>query len=147
MKRKFTVWMTMAAIVWSMTSITACDDDDKPENPQKAIEASWSVGSTGFVKQDGVDVTSDYAGLALTISNDGTYTAANAKKLFFPTGTWSWQGTGISKFVMNGDLEVTVTELSKTTLHMQFHMDESHVNPNGRNAAVVGDYDVLLTAQ
>lgn len=131
------------ALTGLMIWASACDDDDKP-NPQNQIVRTWSIGDSGFVKQDGVDVTSNYPNLTITVNSDGTYSTSNAGKLFYPTGTWAWQGTGTTTFIIDGDFEVAVTELSASTLHVEFDMAVDDVNANGRTQAIVGSYEVKL---
>lgn len=143
MKKFFLLPARAIALAGLMIWASACDDDDKP-NPQNQIVKTWSIGGSGFVKQDGVDVTSDYQNLTFTIKSDGTYSTANAGKLFFPSGTWAWQGTGTTAFVIDGDFEVTVNELNASTLHVEFDMAVDDVNANGRTKAIVGSYEVKL---
>ena len=147
MKKIFTGTLTVVALAWLLAFTSACDDDDKPENPQEFIKKTWHIGASGFVKKDGSALTSEYVNLTVTLNSDGTYSTTNAKKLFFPSGTWSWVGTGTGEFMIDGDLPVTVTELTKTTLKVKFIMDEDHVNAGGRTQAVLGNYEVSLEAQ
>ena len=142
--KQFLLNVAMAIVLAGLMLWTsACNDDDKPD-PKNQIVKTWSVGSTGFVKQDGVDVTSEYTGLTISIKNDGTYSTTNAAKLFYPTGAWAWKGPGITTFTIDGDFDINVTELSATTLHINFNMDVDHVNPDGRTSAVVGSYEIKL---
>jgi hypothetical protein len=147
MKKIFTGTMTVVALAWLLAFSSACDDDDKTANPQDHIKQTWRVGSAGFVKKDGVSVTSEYIDLTVTLHADGTYTTSNAKKLFYPSGTWAWVGTGTSEFLIDGDFSVTVTALAKTSLMIKFTMHEADVNPNGRTYAIVGNYELSLEAQ
>lgn len=139
--------MTVVALAWLLACATACDDDDKPVNPQENIKRVWIIGQGGFVKKDGVALTSEYTNLSVTLNANGTYTTSNAKKLFFPSGTWEWVGTGTTEFLIDGDLSVNVTELTKNTLRISFMMDEDHVNASGRTTAVVGNYELSLEAE
>jgi hypothetical protein len=130
-----------------MLYATGCADDGKETvNPQDQIEKTWGLGSNGAIIHDGSDVTADYAGLSITFNSNGTYRTHNGKKLFFPSGTWTWQGTGTSTVLMDGDHAVTVKEISESDLQLEFMMAEEDVNANGRAAAVVGSYTVTLTA-
>lgn len=141
--------LTVAVLAWIIVWASACDDDkpgDKPENLQDMIKKTWRIGATGFVKQDGINVTGEYPNLNVTIKNDGTYTVSNGKKLFYPSGTWKWQGAGVTEVILDDDFSVTVTELTKSTLRIRFMMDASDVNPNGREKAVVGNYELSLEA-
>jgi hypothetical protein len=147
MKKVFTGMMAVAALVWLLAFTSACDDDEKPTNPQEHIKQTWKIGSSGFVKKGGVSVTSEYPNLTVTLNSDGTYTTSNAKKLFFPSGTWAWVGTGVTGITIDGDLPVNITELTKTTLRIQFILDEDHVNTNGRTQAVLGSYELSLEAE
>lgn len=147
MKRFFTATASVFALVWLLAWTSACDDDDKPANPQEQIKKTWRIGSAGFVKKDGSTITSEYANLTITLKNDGTYETTNAKKLLFPSGTWSWVGTGTNELTIDGDFSVSVTQLTKTTLTIEFIMHEEHVNANGRTKALVGSYQLSLEAQ
>jgi hypothetical protein len=146
MKKTFTGTLTVVALLWLVAFTTACDDDEK-SNPQDQIKKTWVVGTSGFVKKGGVSITSEYPNLTVTLKNDGTYTTTNAMKLFYPSGVWAWVGTGTTGFTIDGDLPVNVIELTKSTLRIQFVMDESHVNANGRTQAIVGNYEISLEAQ
>lgn len=137
--------MALMALVWTMSWLSACHHDDP--NPQDQLKKSWQIGSTGFIKQDGVDVSADYPGIVVTWKGDGTYTTTNAKKLFYPEGTWVWQGNGTTLLAVDGSLPVTVNELTSSKLHITFTMDRDHVNANGRTQAVVGNYELLLQPQ
>ncbi|HEY0741174.1 MAG TPA: hypothetical protein VGD40_06920 [Chryseosolibacter sp.] len=148
MKKFFTGKLSVAALAWFLLLTSACNDDDnKPENPQEFIKKTWHIGATGYVKKDGSALTSEYANLRVTLKSDGTYSTINGKKLFFPSGIWNWVGTGTGQFLVDGDLSVTVTELTKTSLKIKFTMDEDHVNTSGRTQAVLGNYEVALEAE
>lgn len=147
MKKVFTGTLSVVALAWLLAFTSACDDDEKPVNPQELIKKTWHIGASGFVKKDGAALTSEYLNLTVTLNSDGTYSTSNGKKLFFPSGTWSWVGTGTTEFLIDGDLPVTVSELTKTNLRIKFLMDEDHVNTNGRRQAVLGNYEVSLEAQ
>lgn len=141
--------MTVFALAFLVTWATACkDDEDKnPVNPQDAIEKTWRIGSAGYVKKDGTSVTSEYPNLTVTMKADGTYQTTNAKKLLFPSGTWSWVGTGTSEVKLDGDFTVTVIDLTATNLVVEFVLTKDDVNTNGRKNALVGTYQLSLTAQ
>ncbi|HEY0653109.1 MAG TPA: hypothetical protein VGD65_08270 [Chryseosolibacter sp.] len=147
MKKVFYRAASLIALVWLLAWTSACDDDDKPANPQEQIKKTWRIGAAGFVKKDGANVTSEYINLVITLNNDGTYQTSNAKKLFFPSGSWSWVGTDTNQITIDGDLPVTIIELTKSTLRIEFVMDEDHVNAAGRAKAVLGTYQLSLEAQ
>lgn len=83
----------------------------------------------------------------MTLNANGTYTTTNAKKLFFPSGTWEWVDTGTTEFLIDGNFSVNVTELTKNTLRISFILDEDNVNTGGRTHAVLGNYQLSLEAQ
>ena len=136
---------SMIALCWIVVTLGACNKDDEPQNPQMFIEKSWKLDAAGFVKQDGVDVSADYQGLTVTFNKNGTYTTSNAKKLFFPTGTWNWPSANTTQVILDGDHTFTVKAISKTVLHVEFTMAVEDVNPNGKAEAVVGSYEMKLT--
>ncbi|HEY5826483.1 MAG TPA: hypothetical protein VIT44_19065 [Cyclobacteriaceae bacterium] len=149
MKEQITSTMKVIALILLASWVSGCKkkDDPKPIDPQEQIKKTWTLGTSGYVIKDGIDVTTEYPGLTVTINADGTYTTTQAKKLFFPSGTWSWVGTGTIQFLLDGDIPVSVTELTQTNLAIQFNLNREHVNPNGRVEAVVGEYKLLLITQ
>jgi hypothetical protein len=144
--KHFYNWRKILIAVLILYSTGCADDGKETVNPQDQIEKTWGLGSNGAITHDGSDVTADYAGLSITFNSNGTYRTSNGKKLFFRSGTWTWQGTDTSTILIDGDHVVAIKEISESKLHLQFTMNEADVNANGRAEAVVGSYDVILAA-
>ena len=116
--------------------------DEEPDPQELALAAlahSWSV-SNGSVIRDGLDVSANYVGLQLTIS-DGNYSTTNAGELFAASGTWEWEGASTSRFTMDDGKTVTIGTLNETMLVISF----DHTGSGGTAFGVSGAYQITLT--
>lgn len=148
MNQVFTEWRTVM-LAFFFGCLMSCDGGDEPgnsENPQDWIERKWSLSSNGYVRHNGTDVSATYPNLSITFGNNGTYTTSNAKTAFAQSGTWVWEGTGTSKLILDGETSLTVGDLTKEKLRFSFTLTDDNVNTAGRTAAVLGSYEIELTA-
>lgn len=141
-------WIIITISLLSLAmGLTSCgSDDEKEADPQDLIHKTWVLGTDGSVMKDGSDVTEDYAGLKVTFSDDGTYTAVNSGHFFNASGTWAWQGDGVTNILTDGDFSIDVTELTETVLHLHLTLDADDLE-GGRTKGLVGEYDLTLSAQ
>jgi len=128
--------------------LICCDKEESEEpDPRSALaKSTWKISGGGYVKKDGVEM-SNLSTLEITFLENGSYTSTGGTtsdqqiKVFLPTGTWSWQGSGTA-FLRDGIL-TQVTELSSTTLIITFTMNEEAAGDiNDRKASIVGRYEV-----
>ena len=108
----------------SLLLIQSCGPDE-PQTPE-AIELAfqkpsgeWTLGQTGKIVLDGIDVSANYPGFSLSFTN-GTYNTNNAADLLPSTGTWEWADQEARSVLLDGTLEVTLTVLTETRFTFTF---------------------------
>jgi hypothetical protein len=136
-----------ALLVLAMFKFSGCDSDDsKPEpDPEKEyleqLSFTWHLQQ---VKVDGVDVTSAFNQLALTLKGDRTFTVTNPVAPIWPAdGTFVLEeisGSGDYMIVRSDGVEIKVNELSTTTLRLQLQFEPI----GGRVSSVGGQYEFLF---
>jgi hypothetical protein len=130
----------------------SCDGEeeveDEQKDPRQHFLTTWTVTGGGYVKKDGVEVSSLNT-LELTILENSTYRSTGGTtdqqfKVFFAQGTWSWQGTGATK-ILRDEIETNISELTANSVILKFNMSVDDAgNINGRPASIVGNYEIKL---
>lgn len=128
-------------------SLQACKDhnnDDAEPTNEEIMAASWTATS---IRQDGMDVTSEYPDFTLKLNADHTYSSSGAKKLLYPSGSWSAIGSEIPAAGISLDNSTAISltwTADKQSFTAEFIVNEGNVNMDGRAAAVLGDYVVIF---
>lgn len=141
-------------IILLSTSGCKKDDDPSPAEVQTtALSSTWVIGSSGFVTLDGSDVTSYFSQFELDILADYSYSTIGGNKPnpWPASGKWSFLensdgSLNLNKLVRDDGLEITIEELTSSTLRISFIHNES-VHQSGRTDGVSGLYVFSLTNQ
>jgi hypothetical protein len=77
-----------------LTSLIACEEEDTLQdlNARKLI-ANWEIGTTGNVRFDLDNVTSEFANFQIAFTGDrngGGYSTVGGQDIFDTSGTWSF---------------------------------------------------------
>jgi hypothetical protein len=125
-----------------LTVISSCNDENTPAASKKdLLLRTWTLTHSGFIRKDGVDVSKTYVDLSVSFQPDGTYTTTQAGELFSSSGTWITD-EAVSSIALDGEVAITVPELSTTTLRVNMIITG---NPSGgRGLGVDGEYDIQL---
>ena len=129
----------------SILFVSSCDKDEATPEPTKdeLIQKTFTVGSTGTIMRDGVDVSDEFANMTLGFNSNGTYTSTNGGRVFRSSGTWAWN-TDKSNMILDGDFPMDVVEVTETFVRLRFTLTYERAESNGRVSAVVGVYAVVL---
>jgi hypothetical protein len=141
----------VALLLLVTTVFTGCKKDDDPS----ALETSTKLLTTQAwtltkVTVDGEDKTSIYEGLTLQWKNDNTFTSTDGGAMWPATGTWAFEdkeGKAMTVLLGNNEeADVEVVTLSKTTLIIALHWNESTIG-DGRVRSIAGDHVFEFEAQ
>ncbi len=139
------VWSILLTLTIGMMLLgfSGCSSGDpEPADPKTKLYASWQVGTSGYLKRDGVIVTSNYSGFEVTFTSAGTYTSKNAGLVFKTSGTFSWTGDKADSFNRDGEIPTAVTLQEDGSLILSFQLDTNDVS--GRQTATVGNWEIVL---
>jgi len=101
------------------------------ESVASAVAAEWSVDQ---VQVDDIDYTEVFTDFALVFTNTG-FTTQNGGVVFGSDGTWSFTDDTAKKVELQDGLELTLVELTETSLVFEFTWNETLY---GRTKAVGG---------
>ena len=143
MKEKLLFKSTYYMLIIAMVAFTFSCKKKTPEPDQKTIQlgklsASWSLTQ---VMNDNLDVTDQYTGFTLTI-DQLTYTTQQGGNPWPSSGTYDFKGDDLSVLVRNDGAELTIDELTSSTLILSFNYTSLS---GGRTAGVTGDFTFSLT--
>ena len=135
----------------SVMLISCGDDGDDPgsDDPVEATEeenqleslstSAWTMTS---ITLDGVDATSNFSGLILTIKSDKTYSTNGEYDPVWPSsGTFTF-GSDLNTLTRDDGVSMTVS-VSETSLSITF----TYADAGGRIDALPGDYVFSFTPQ
>lgn len=126
----------LAIIVISLL-ITACGGSDKENEKDRTNRllksTTWNLSR---VTVDGVDKTSDYAGMTLKIS-EGSYTSTNGEPVWPTSGVWKLVDSKTAE--RDGSETVRMDVLSETTLTLSLDWQKTTFGP-GRISSIQGAY-------
>jgi hypothetical protein len=135
----------------SVMLISCGDDGDDPgsDDPVEATEeenqleslstSAWTMTS---ITLDGVDATSNFSGLILTIKSDKTYSTNGEYAPVWPSsGTFTF-GSDLNTLTRDDGVSMTVS-VSETSLSITF----TYTDSSGRIDALPGDYVFKFTTQ
>ena len=150
----------LALFIGGFTCLSSCggggDDpiplpDDEPTAQEEATEnlaQSWPIGTTGSVKRDGVDITSDLSDFTITFRDNFTYSSSGGKELWVDTSNGSWTYTSSNpsdaSTILIGDDEISMT-VTSTTLRLQFTVLEGSAGIGARTSGIDGSFEFFFS--
>lgn len=131
-----------------LTTHLGCGSDDSEPEPEPteveiktalltgesvtvSVEDYWTVAS---VLVDGLDYTAEFQDFSIQFQNN-SFTTENSLVVFGESGPWSFTNDAAETIRLGAGLEITLTELTETTLIFQFLVEETIY---GRISAVGG---------
>ena len=104
------------------------------------LAGSWNGDRVTF---EGVDVTAqDFIGFTLTFNEDGTWSSQNGDPTFGSNGVWEFDGTNLSRILMNDVPVNLIFTYDGSQLTLEFTLVGSSI---GRMKGVTGDYVINLS--
>ncbi len=123
----------------------SCDPTvEEPEPDIDKLFGTWTLGNTGYVSRDGVDITKDFVGLSITFQ-DGKIDVVKGGFLF-PLAQDVWTYTTLDKKRIqriSDNLEMDL-DLTDDTLFLRFTYKYTVVVPTGRSNNITGKYEIKL---
>lgn len=120
----------------------AADDPSVPSQQQLTFEklvGSWTLGASGSVLLDGLDISLNYPGFSLSFA-DGTYQTTNAGDLLSASGTWEWVDQEAQHILLGSGETVTIEELTEVLFRFSF----THSGTGGTAAGLDGNYVITV---
>lgn len=146
-------YMLSATVLIAVLAISGCKSDDADSEPDPLAQqlvalinegSSWVIGSSGMVIKDGFDVSDQFNGFALTIS-DGTYNTQNSLPHVWNTqGTWEFVDSDPNRVLRNDGVELAV-RFNASNLTLIFTAPDS--DTGGRTEGVAGEYQFVLVSE
>jgi len=126
-------------LVTAFTFLLGCKGSDDPTpkeiTTQQLIAPTWKLTS---VLVDGVDKTSLFTNMTLKFTTTN-YTATNGGVVWPASGTWTFTDDTAKKIKRNDNLEVTITELTETSLKLSLTWATGTIG-SGRVSSVAGNH-------
>lgn len=104
-----------------------------------ALQGTWSLANGGTIARDGNDVSANYSGFTVRLS-EGTYQTTNAGDLFSASGTWTWLGQSTTQFNLDDGKTISIEQVE--TDRWVFSFTQSN---GGTIEGVEGLYRITLT--
>lgn len=137
--KKITTAILFGMCLSGLLFMQGCKKDSaQPESERvKALLKSntWKMQS---VQVDNVDKTSVYAGFTLSFT-DVNYSTTKGGGVWPASGTWTFVDDTGKKIKRNDNLEVTITEISNTSLKLSLSWAAGTLGP-GRTESVAGNH-------
>ncbi len=146
-------YLLSAILVLSMVVYAGCGPDDTVEKTAAEIQLdklkahSWKA-TTGSVTKDG-GAESSYDTFTLSFTGtpkdqtaSGSYATTNGGEVF-PSGTWSFDGTTVSRLVRGTSIKMDIQSVTDTNLKIAFSLNADG-SANGRGLS--GNWVFDLTA-
>jgi hypothetical protein len=135
----FKIILPIVLLVCSIILFASCDKEDNPtvqETQLKKLEAkTWSVQS---VQIDGVDHTSLFQGMTLTITKN-SFTSTNGGSVWPSSGTWGFTDEQASAILRNDNTTITIESISESQLRLSLNWSETTFGP-GRKKSISGSH-------
>lgn len=142
MKKTFQ-YLSFAFAIVVLAALNSCGGDDPSATEvmtKKLIAHPWQLSSASV---DAADKTSLYSGLGITFTKTG-FAASNGLPVWPASGTWTFTDKSATAIIRNDDLEVEITELTKTSLKLTFTWNKNTFEP-GRIKSVDGVHVFTFT--
>lgn len=139
--KKLLAAIALLAVLFQMSCSPEPSVEDEQNSISKKLRASaWKPSA---VSRDGVDVTSQYSAMRLTIGVN-TYATASGGLSWPAAGTWEFVSGSKTQILRDGAVPVGF-ELSNgnKTLTLDFQIDETVYEP-GRIRSLAGSYHFVL---
>lgn len=132
---------SLMVILWFVSCVPSVEE---PEPDVDKLLGTWSLGTTGYVSRDGVDITNEFPGLSIAFK-DGKMDVVNGGQLFpFSQDIWTYTKLDKTRILRVSDnLEMDV-EIIEDTLFLRFTYQYVIVIPTGRISTVSGKYEIKL---
>jgi len=150
----------LALLIGGLTYLSNCGGGDDPPPPQlpdeptaqeevtQDLSQSWSIGTTGSVKRDGVDISSDLSDLVVTFRDNFTYSSSGGKELWVETSNGSWQyassNSNDASSILIGNNEISMT-VTSTTLRLLFTIPEGSAGIGARTSGIEGSFEFFFS--
>ncbi len=129
-------------------------DDDTVEKTAEQLQTEKLTKTWVYenVTLEGAAPAEDYTGFRVTFaaSSDATnktYTTVNGQSAWPASGTWSFVGSNLNVIKRNDNIEMTVSNLTVTTLTLTFTIPDTGGRFGERNQGTTGTYVFTLRAQ
>jgi hypothetical protein len=137
LKRPYALEIVLLVVFLAILALVcSCSKDDGESaiaRTERLLQSTWQLER---LMVDGVDQTSLFSNLVITISN-GNYTTQNGEPVWPASGTWSL--TDENTITRDNNTEVTIVSLNETNVTLQLHWDSDTFSP-GRTASVAGEH-------
>jgi hypothetical protein len=108
---------------------------DSEVTTKQLVSSGWKIDN---VQVDGTDQTTLYTNMSLSFSAT-TYTTTKGEPVWPATGTWSFTDKAARTIKRNDDLEMTIVEITDTSLKLSLDWATSTLGP-GRTSSVAGEH-------
>lgn len=127
---------TLAVIV----SLMSCGGDSSSPSASEVTtnqltSSGWKIST---VQVDGTDQTALFANMTLSFTAT-SYTTTKGGLVWPASGTWSFTDDTAKKIKRSDNVEVTITEISDTSLKLSLNWATSTLGP-GRDSSVAGNH-------
>jgi hypothetical protein len=137
--KKITTAILLGICLCGLLFTQSCKEDGaQPETERVKTLLKSNTWKMQSVQVDNVDKTSVYAGLTLSFT-DINYSTTNGGGVWPATGTWSFRDDTGKIIKRNDNLEVTIVEISETSLKLSLSWAASAFGP-GRTESVAGNH-------
>ncbi len=135
------VYIFSLAVILSMLVLSSCGGGGGSTPPATEVTTNQLKANTwriSTVTVDGVDQTTLFAGMTLSFTATN-YTTTNGKAVWPASGTWSFTDNTAKKIKRSDNLEVTIAEVSSTTLKLSLNWATGSLG-TGRVESVAGNH-------
>jgi hypothetical protein len=136
-------YLSFAFVVGVLVVLCGCGGDDPSASEvmtKKLTAHPWTLSSAMV---DGNDQTTLYDGLVITFTKTG-FTTTNGGVVWPASGNWEFIDKNATGIIRNDDLEVAITEATKTTLKLTFTWSKTTFEP-GRVKSIDGNHVFTFT--
>jgi hypothetical protein len=136
--KKLSTSILVAGSFMMIMLLQGCGGSEEPQSETERIKsllqsATWKLQQ---VKVDGIDQTTLFAGMTLTISGD-QFTTTNGGVVWPASGGWTFADVTGRSIDRNDGVQIAVDEITTTLLVLRLTWDKATFAA-GRNASVKG---------
>jgi len=140
-------------ILTGMIFASGCGKDGGPTPITDAEERKTLLSSLawnfGTVTQGGTNISTDFSGATLTITNTGTFSTQNIDPIYAPifpaSGSWSIPDENQINQIMFNNISMTISNATETALTLEFFFSGASANTGGRINSLEGNWVVTFT--
>ncbi|WP_420387537.1 hypothetical protein [Roseivirga sp.] len=136
--------VTYCIIIMLLLLAFSCRNKKGPAepNPQELtfekLAGQWELGQFGSIQVDGVNLSVNYPGFALSFGEQ-TYTTTNAGQLFKSGGTWEWLNEEATQISLDDGKVITINSLTTDQFVFSFTKSDGPVS-----AGIAGSYQITV---